>query len=505
MKRTAILIGILAGVSLLMAFLFSDHTSLNLTSAMANALQEDTLVEQRIIDTLTEPEKITTVYYLDQKIGVLYDEEKLDAYLEYVYNEKYSEQFPDSSVGLGEDLHMSTQYSYYVYENKDEEIINYIDQEQIFSIYGYKVEFSNGEVIYVTDIDEFNRAKEEYVLNYFENDGIDPQYVYDTLNSGSTVEEFSNKDLRDISYSFKESQVVTADYIPVSQAMSSEEEYMKWLSFGDHLETEWYTVQEFDTIEGIAWQRQISKMNLMTINKDQIKSEDQILKVGMQLNVAKMNSPIHVEVTKERTLVEAIRPEATLYKYDETLREGMSYTETEYKEGKRRVLMKEVYDNDEMVSAEEVSSIVLEPAQQEVVVIGTKVIPGIGTGSFSYPVDYPTISCGWLCYYGHTALDIQNYYNRYGNVYASDRGVVEENSYHYINGYYMVINHNNGFRTYYGHMNGPGYVPVGVAVEKGEIIGQIGMSGLATGPHVHFEIRTGGYGTSVYPYPYLGG
>ena len=231
LKRTAILIGILAGVSLLMAFLFSDHTSLNLTSAMANALQEDTLVEQRIIDTLTEPEKITTVYYLDQKIGVLYDEEKLDAYLEYVYNEKYSEQFPDSSVGLGEDLHMSTQYSYYVYENKDEEIINYIDQEQIFSIYGYKVEFSNGEVIYVTDIDEFNRAKEEYVLNYFENDGIDPQYVYDTLNSGSTVEEFSNKDLRDISYSFKESQVVTADYIPVSQAMSSYEEYMKWLSF----------------------------------------------------------------------------------------------------------------------------------------------------------------------------------------------------------------------------------------------------------------------------------
>ena len=65
--------------------------------------------------------------------------------LEYVYNEKYSEQFPNSSVGLGEDLHMSTQYSYYVYENKDEEIINYIDQEQIFSIYGYKVEFSNGE------------------------------------------------------------------------------------------------------------------------------------------------------------------------------------------------------------------------------------------------------------------------------------------------------------------------------------------------------------------------
>ena len=80
--------------------------------------------------------------------------------------------------------------------------------------------------------------------------------------------------------------------------------------------------------------------------------------------------------------------------------------------------MKEVYDNDEM-SAEEVSSIVLEPAQQEVVVIGTKVIPGIGTGSFSYPVDYPTISCGWLCYYGHTALDIQNYYNRYGNVMLS--------------------------------------------------------------------------------------
>ncbi|MCL5951430.1 MAG: peptidoglycan DD-metalloendopeptidase family protein [Chloroflexi bacterium] len=42
----------------------------------------------------------------------------------------------------------------------------------------------------------------------------------------------------------------------------------------------------------------------------------------------------------------------------------------------------------------------------------------------------------------------------------------------------------------YGHMNKV-FVTAGTAVKKGDLIGEIGMSGIALGPHVHFEIRLG--------------
>ena len=75
---------------------------------------------------------------------------------------------------------------------------------------------------------------------------------------------------------------------------------------------------------------------------------------------------------------------------------------------------------------------------------------------------------------------------------AADNGVIEENGYHYLSGNYVVINHNNGLYTYYAHMNSPSPKPVGTVVAKGEVIGQIGMSGNATGPHIHFYVGVGG-------------
>ncbi len=120
------------------------------------------------------------------------------------------------------------------------------------------------------------------------------------------------------------------------------------------------------------------------------------------------------------------------------------------------------------------------------------VIPSVGSGRFRYPVDNPVVTCGWYCYAGHTATDFQNSVNRYGVVRAADRGTVEVASYQSINGYYVWINHNNGYKTYYGHMNTRPYVSPGQIVTRGEVIGQIGMTGLATGPHVHFMVTING-------------
>jgi murein DD-endopeptidase MepM/ murein hydrolase activator NlpD len=53
------------------------------------------------------------------------------------------------------------------------------------------------------------------------------------------------------------------------------------------------------------------------------------------------------------------------------------------------------------------------------------------------------------------------------------------------------VQHQNRFLTYYGHLHGfaPGLAP-GSLVESGQVIGYVGMTGLATGPHVHYEFHS---------------
>jgi LysM repeat protein len=57
-------------------------------------------------------------------------------------------------------------------------------------------------------------------------------------------------------------------------------------------------------------------------------------------------------------------------------------------------------------------------------------------------------------------------------------------------GSYVVISHDNGSQTLYGHMSKVATYD-GAHVSQGQIIGYVGQSGEATGPHVHFEIRNG--------------
>lgn len=57
-------------------------------------------------------------------------------------------------------------------------------------------------------------------------------------------------------------------------------------------------------------------------------------------------------------------------------------------------------------------------------------------------------------------------------------------------GSYVVISHSNGSQTLYSHMSKVATYD-GDHVVQGEVIGYVGATGLATGPHVHFEIRNG--------------
>ena len=89
----------------------------------------------------------------------------------------------------------------------------------------------------------------------------------------------------------------------------------------------------------------------------------------------------------------------------------------------------------------------------------------------------------------HKGIDLKA--KRKTPIKAPANGVVEFAGFHKSSGYgYLIIlDHNYGFKTQYGHLDKKIIVKAGQFVKKGEIIGYTGNSGLSTGPHLHYEIR----------------
>ena len=76
------------------------------------------------------------------------------------------------------------------------------------------------------------------------------------------------------------------------------------------------------------------------------------------------------------------------------------------------------------------------------------------------------------------------------SVVAADRGTVITSSYNSSFGNFIVISHGN-MNTLYAHLSTRS-VRVGDTVQRGQVIGRVGSTGISTGPHLHFEVHVNG-------------
>lgn len=103
----------------------------------------------------------------------------------------------------------------------------------------------------------------------------------------------------------------------------------------------------------------------------------------------------------------------------------------------------------------------------------------------------------------HYGIDVGNAGIAGTNVYAAQSGTVitaySDGGWHGGYGNYVVVDHGGGISTLYAHCSST-VVYEGQTVNKGDVLGYVGMTGWATGNHLHFEVRVNG--TAVDPFGY---
>jgi hypothetical protein len=116
----------------------------------------------------------------------------------------------------------------------------------------------------------------------------------------------------------------------------------------------------------------------------------------------------------------------------------------------------------------------------------------VGTGTFIWPAPQHHVSgYNYSPETNHSAIDIGGYVGE--AIFASDNGVVVYSGWNdHGYGYMIVIDH-GGWQTLYAHLSAINAI-CGQSVFQGDVIGALGNTGNSSGPHLHFEMRSDEYG-----------
>lgn len=257
-----------------------------------------------------------------------------------------------------------------------------------------------------------------------------------------------------------------------------------------------YTVQAGDTLFGIAAMYGLTPETLLWANYDELQDNPHLLRPGMELNIPPVNGIVYV--VKPGDTVESIAAE---YKATPDAIYVDGYEWNQLKPGEQPAVGASLIIPGGSREFKAWALSAAENAPQQPSSSGTVVARGsvgfckditgglTGTGTFIWPTAKHWVSGNNYAPW-HPGLDLAA---QMGDpIIASDNGVVVYagwNDWGYGN--LVVIDHGNGWQTWYAH-NSAIYVECGQNVFQGSTIAAAGSTGRSTGPHLHFETRLNG-------------
>lgn len=434
------------------------------------------------------------VYLDDEVIGVIDSKEELEDYIDSKSNE-YKKKYNVDKVYSPNGLKLQKVTTYDVETNSIEDIYKIISQKASFTIEGYefKIKSDDKEIVIYTLKEETFKTAIYNTIKAFVGEEDYTLYISDEQNkiitTGSLIEDvYVEEDI-----TFKKTKIDVDENIYTEPS-----DLAKFLVYGTTENQKKYIVKVGDTIEDVAFNNEISVEEFL-ISNPTFTSSKNLLFPGQEVVIGITNPQI--SVVDERYVVEDTEIKYQLeYQYDEN--KSTAYEESIQKgeNGLERVTKRVKNVNGIISYVDPIGKTELKPAINQIILKGKKVMNGVGSlKNWLWPTRSGyTITSNWTYRINpitgvrelHKALDIAG--TGYGSpIYAVTNGVVSESSYRRQDGNYVCINHNvQNYYTCYAHMSKRNVV-VNQVVERGDIIGYIGNTGYATGPHLHFEVWIG--------------
>lgn len=257
-----------------------------------------------------------------------------------------------------------------------------------------------------------------------------------------------------------------------------------------------YIVNAGDTISEIAERFKIKQADIEKanpgINIDRIQ-------IGQEINLSVPKYVINIKTVETVTYEKAV-PYDVKYEETSTLYKGQMKVKANGREGKK-IVTAEIIKVNGIISDENIlSENVIEQPVTKLILKGIKERPRtLAYGEFHMP-SRGSITSRFGKRWGsmHTGIDIGVPIGT--PVKAADGGKVIFSGWKGSYGKLVIIDHENGYTTYYGHCSQL-KVKTGQRVARDEVIAASGDTGNVTGPHLHFEVRKNG--VAVNPLKYL--
>lgn len=466
-----------------------------------------------------EPQTVYHVYLKGESLGTIKSKKQLEEYIDQK-QEEVKKKYNVDKVYIPSELDIVKEITYNNDITSVEKIYNKIKDISPFTIKGYEITIrgidkqdSEGkkikvknQKIYVLEKSVFKEAIESIAKSF-----INP----DEYNSYKKKNQKEIADTGKIIENIYVQNTITMKKtnIPINKTIyQSKDDLSKYLLFGTLEEQASYIVQDGDTIDDISFNNKISTEEFLIANP-KITSSKSLLYPGQKVTLGIIRPQVniveedHVVFHEEKNYPTETRYDNDKYvDYSETIQAGVK--------GENKVAQKIQKINGETVNVVTVNTEVIKEPISEIIVKGTKKNEYYGYGAavptkgeWGWPASCASVSSpfGWRWGTLHDGTDIAGC--GFGsNIFAAQAGTVVVSARRYggypggydANGEFIVIDHHNGFYTLYAHLcPGCRYVSAGQEVSKGQVIGGMGMTGAATGVHLHFALWSG--------YPYRGG